>query len=849
MWRAALKSLLGRKLRLVMSTFAIVLGVGFVSGTLIFSDTLNRSFDAIFASTVGDVVVRPEGAGPTDGVSSSTLSIPAPIVDRLEGVDGAARVDGNVVGLGVFVIDEKGKPIGGTGAPALGGNWTDAPAGHGIEGLEIKQGSEPTSSDEVVLDEFTFERSGYEIGDRVRLETSLGRARLEKTLVGVAGFGEGGSLAGASLALFDTDTAQKLFLQGKDAYSDIWVTGEDGVSQDELRDRVAKVLPGSLEAVTGDEAAEESASNLQEALSFITVFLLIFAAIALVVGSFLIVNTFSILVAQRTRELALFRALGASRRQVRRSVMLEAFVLGVVGSTLGLGLGVLLFLGIRALFGSFGLDIASTPMVFLPRTVLATYAIGVLVTMAAAWIPARRTATIPPVAALRDDVAMPETSLHRRSVAGSVLVVLGTTAACVALFGEPPYSGWVLGIGVLAVLLGVAALSPFLAAPFLVVARRVFGKAFGIVGTLAGNNALRNPRRTAATASALMIGLTLCVTMAMLGASAKASVDQAVKENFVGDFVISNVYGMPFSASVADRLEGVEGIDAVTRLRYGVGMIDGENQGAMGVDADSLTRTTRIDMVAGSLDDLDDSSMVIDEGVADDEDLGVGDSVEFEMPTGTKRFEVVGVFEENPVLGFPYVTTLPALRAGGFPVSDNYVYVDAADDADLGEVRTELERATQDLTMVTVKDQNGLAEEQRGPIDQLLMLVYGLLGLALVIAVLGIVNTLALSVIERTREVGLLRAIGLSRRQLRAMVRLESIVIAVLGTLLGSGLGLAFGWLLLEDLKSSGLEVIAVPWTQLGIFLVVSLVVGVLAAVYPARRAARLDVLDAIGTE
>ncbi|MDN5895037.1 MAG: ABC transporter permease [Nocardioides sp.] len=850
MWKAALKSLLGRKVRLLMSTFAIVLGVGFVSGTLIFSDTLSRSFTAIFASTVGDVVVQPDGAGAMDGTATSTVSIPANLVDELADVDGATRADGNVVGMGVFVIDDAGKPIGGQGAPALAGNWNDAPAGHGIKGLVIEEGREPTGPDEVVLDEFTAEKSGYDIGDEVQLETALARgSSLRPTLVGVAAFGEGGSLGGASLAIFGTATAQDYFLDGKDAYNTIWVTAEDDVSQEELRDRVDRVLPDGLEAVTGDTAADDAATELQKQIEFITIFLLIFAVISLVVGSFLIVNTFSILVAQRSRELALFRALGASKKQVKRSVLLEALVLGLIGSTIGLGVGILLFLGIRAAFGSAGLDIASAPMVFESRTVIANYAVGLVVTMVAAWIPARRTSKIPPIAALRDDVAMPESSLRRRSITGSLMVLLGAVAMGAGLFTSIPRAGWVLGAGTLAVLLGVAALSPILASPLLKGARVLYARVFGAVGNLAGNNALRNPRRTAATASALMIGLTLCVTMAIVGSSAKASVDQTVKENFVGDYVISSVYGTPFSASIADRVENADGVSSVTRLRFGIGTIDGNNQGAMGVDPDALTGSARVEMVEGSLDDLDDRSMIIDEDRAKDQGLEVGDTVKFAMPARSTDFTVVGIFEPNPMLGFPYVTSLKAMADGGFPVADNYVYIDAADDADLTQVRSELDEITENLKLVTVKDQNGLAEEQRGPIDKALLLIYGLLALALVIAVLGIVNTLALSVIERTREVGLLRAIGLSRRQLRTMIRLESVVIAVLGAVLGTVLGLIFGVVLMRDLRDQGLEVVDVPYAQLGSFLVISVFIGVLAAVFPARRAARLDVLEAIATD
>jgi putative ABC transport system permease protein len=848
MFTAAWKSLLGRKLRLLMSTSAIVLGVAFVAGTFVFTDTLSRSFTSIFASTVGDVVVRPVG-GTADDAAPTSKSLPAFLVERLDDVDGAARADGNITSFGVFVVGENGKVVGGQGAPGLGGNYHDAPAGHGIEGLRLTEGTVPSRPDQVAMDAYTAEQAGYEVGDEVHLVTSADQAVLRPTLVGIAEFAEGGSLNGATLTIFDDRTAQRLFLDGKDAYTDAWVTAVDGISQDELRDAVAATLPPGFEAVTGDVAADESSSDLMEAISFITTFLLIFAGVSLVVGSFLIVNTFSILVAQRSRELALLRALGASRRQVTGSVLFEAGVLGAVGSTLGLGLGVLLAMGIRALFATFGLDLSGHALVFEPRTVVASYLVGMVVTVVAAYLPAHRSSRIAPVAALRDDQAMPESSLRRRAVLGGATLAAGVAAMLVGLFADVSEPTWFVGAGVLATLLGVAGAAPVLGRPLVAVLAAGYRRAFGAVGALAGQNAARNPRRTAATASALMIGLALVTTMAILGASAKASVDRAVAENFTGDVVVSNSIGTAFSPSVADRIERTPGVRSVTRMRYGVGEIDGERQGLTGVDPGGLTSTVDLQMESGSADDLRDGTVLVSRSRAEEDGLAVGDEISYAMPNGVQRYEVVGVHADSPVLSYPFTTTLGTLEQAGFAVADNFVLVDADAGTDTAELVRRLERQTADLPTVTVKDQAGFAEEQRGPIDQLLTLVYALLGLALVIAVLGIVNTLALSVVERTRELGLLRAIGMSRRQLRRMVRLEAVVIAVLGAALGALMGSAFGLALLTSLRDEGLEVIAFPSGQLVGFVVASAVVGILAAVFPARRAARLDVLEAIATE
>jgi putative ABC transport system permease protein len=444
MIRASLKSLLARRVRLLLSTFAIVLGVAFVTGILMFSDTVQRSFTALFDSTVGDTVVRPtspdlEGGGPI----VSTETVPASLVPTLAELPGAARADGIVSATGVYVLSTKDKVVGGSGPPAFGGSWSDAPAGHGLEGLVITEGHEPHGADEVVLDERTAERAGYQLGDRVSIVTSTKALDVHPTLVGLAGFREGGSLNGATYAAFDTPTAQQLFLDGQDAFNVIWVTAKDGVSQEELTQQAKGVLPDGFEALTGDDAADEAAGPLLQGIDFLTTFLLIFAAIALVVSSYIIVNTFSILVAQRSRELALLRALGASKRQVIRSVQLEAFAVGVVGATLGIPLGALLAIGLRALVATFGLDLAQQPLIFAPRTPIAAYAIGIVVTMVAAWLPARRTGRIPPVQALRDDVALPESSVRRRLVLGIVLLLVGIPMALAGLFvGAVPHNGW-----------------------------------------------------------------------------------------------------------------------------------------------------------------------------------------------------------------------------------------------------------------------------------------------------------------------------------------------------------------------------------------------------------------------
>ncbi|QWC84085.1 ABC transporter permease [Nocardioidaceae bacterium] len=848
MRRATWRSLLARKARLLLSTFAIVLGVAFVAGSLIFTDTLERSFTAVFSATVGDVVVSPEGGTSAEG-SPTARTVGADLVEELAEVDGAAGAEGHVDAVGVFVVDREGEAVGGFGPPGLGTNYTSGPAADGQTGLTLVAGRAPSGDDELALDERAAEVAGYEIGDEVPVVTASPQTpRLTGELVGLLGFPDGGSTNGATIVALDTPTAQQVFLGGQDAFNSIWVTAADGVSQAELASSVREVLPSGVLARTGEVAADEDASDLLTAISFITTFLLVFAGIALLVGSFLIVNTFSMLVAQRARELALLRALGASRGQVTRSVLTEAVILGVLGSTLGLALGLGLAFALRALFGQFGLDLSGQPLVFSATTVVAAYAVGVLVTLVAAYLPARRAGRTAPVAVMREGTGGSERGLGRRAVLGVVAAVAGVAALVTGLVAPVPGLIWWIGLGALSALLGVAAASPVLGRPVLAASGALSTRLFGAPGRLAAQNAQRNPRRTAATASALMIGLALVTTLATAGASAKGSVDQVIEESFAGDAVISNITNQPFSPEIARQARELPQVEEVTALQF-VFAREGESRvGVIGADVDGLVEAVSLEVVEGSAQDLDAGTMLLAVDQARSDGVGIGDELTYETPEGDRSWRVVGLFERNPLLGFPRVVSLGTLVDSGWQRTDSLVVVTRAVGAPQRAMLRGLEDIVADQPTVTVKDQAGFAEEQRGPIDQLLLLVYALLGLALVIAALGVVNTLALAVVERTREVGLLRAVGLSRRQLRGMVALESMAIALLGAVLGVALGLLFGVALMRSLRDQGLEVVTVPVGQLVLFVVVALVVGLLASVLPARRAARMDVLEAIGS-
>ena len=846
MRRATLRNLLAHKLRLALSALAIVLGVAFVSGTMIFTDTLSRTFDDLFTATSADVNVEPAAAFEVGlagtGAGSASATVPQSVVETIQGIDGVSAVEGWIQAEGVYLLQEDGTVYETGGAPGLGISWDTE---RELSPNTLVDGRGPQDEGEIALDTGVVEEAGFELGDRITVLTP--GPRVEAELVGVFRFGESGGLAGATLTAFDRETAQRL-LTAPGEWTGVSVGAEDDVSDEELRDRVAAAIGADYDVKTKEEQAEDLATSFSEGLRFFSVFLLVFAGVALFVGTFIILNTFSMLVAQRTKELALLRALGASRGQVTRSVLVEALVLGVLGSTAGLLGGLGIASAMRALFGTFGLTLDGD-LVFAADTVVWSYVVGILVTLLAAWFPARRAARTAPVAAMRDDVPTPERSLRRRTVLGTVLAVLGVGALVAGnLTDDGSAAASLVGGGGVGLVLGAVTLSPVLAVPFVRAVGGLLPRVWGRTGHLARENVLRNPRRTAATASALMIGLTLVSAFSVIGASTNASVDRLIEEALGADYVVSTAVGQPFTAEVAQRVRELEGVDAVMQQRFGTAQIDGATTFLTALDPDTLDATLTLDYVDGSTEGLRGDGVLLSETEADAKGVGVGDRLEVLLPNGEQLDVAVGgVFAPNQAVG-SVVVPLQAYEAAGGPALDQFVYVDVAADADAAAVRTALERTLADYPVVTLKDQGEFAEEQKGQIDQLLLVINALLVLSVLIAVLGIVNTLALSVIERTREIGLLRAVGMSRAQLRRMVRLESVVISVYGAVLGVVLGTVFGTSLVRALAGQGVNELVVPTGRLLVFLALAALIGVLAAVWPARRAARLQVLDAIAT-
>ncbi len=849
MFKLILRNVGARKARLAMSALAIVLGVAFLSGVLVFSAGLSKTFDGIIQGTTPDGLVRVEGAesftAGESGVSSATIS--PDVVEKLTALPEIDLAEGNVDGFGMYVVDSDGDLLGGTGAPTLAFNRTDSPNMDGGKVLALLEGRWGTGAGEIVLDEGSAEKAGYAIGDTVTLLTPAGQLERRATLVGTAEFNQGGT-AGATLIIFDTPGAQEVFLGGRDVFTTVSLTAAEGVSQDDLVKAANTVVTDGFEAVPGDQVVEESQDATGQFLDVIKTFLLVFALIAVIVGAFIIVNTFSILVAQRTKESALLRALGASRRQVTAAVLAEALVMAVFASTIGIGLGWALARGLAAMFSSVGLDIESSFLTLSTATVVTSYSVGIVVTLVAALLPARRAGKVAPVAAMRDDATPTKGSLRRRTILGSAVLAAAAAAAVAGLAdaGGLPAAAWI-GVGAFVSLLTVAVLSPVIGYPVLAVCRTVFGRLFGTTGRLAGENAMRDPRRTGATASALMIGLALVSTIAVMAGSMKASIDQLVDEQFAPDFIAQSVVFAPFSTEVGDLLAGVDGVATVSRQQLLEAQVDGkaENIGAADANYDDVSR---LEAGAGSVD-FGAGKAIINEDKAEDEGWKVGDTLELTFPGGTEvSIEIGGIIRDNSVVVFGINVPLEVVEEAGIQRQDNALSIVLADGADAATVQQDLEAVVEAVPLVEVNDKEGFAESVRGQVNQLLYMIYGLLALAIIIAIIGIVNTLGLSVLERTREIGLLRSIGMTRRQLRGTITLESVAIALLGAVLGMALGLIYGTLLQQVLKEDLTE-LAIPLSQLLVFGVIAVVVGVLAAVIPAARASRLNVLNAISTE
>jgi putative ABC transport system permease protein len=850
MLHATLKSLLARKLRLGLTALSIVLGVGFVAGTYVLTDTINKAFSNLFAQVNSgtDVVVRaiqafqPSQAGPGGGGGEQRDPIPQDVLPTVQAVPGVRSAQGDVTGYAQMVDPKTGKTIGGVGPPTIGTNWNET--SNAI--LDLRSGTSPTGPGQVVVDAATAKKYGLTLGQTIRIlfQGPPGEFRI----VGIAGFGTADNLGGATLALFDTSTAQQVL--GKEGVFDqIDVVADPSVSNSELRARVQDVLPSGVEAVSSSTVADEQTKALKEALGFLQTALLIFAFIALFVGAFIIFNTFSIIVAQRTRELGLLRTLGASRRQVLTSVIVEAFAVGLFASVVGILAGIGIAIGLKGLLAAFNIDLPSTATQLELRTIVVALLIGTLVTVFSSVLPARRAARVAPVQALREsqDTGVGG-SWGRRLAIGLAVTAAGIAALLYGLFGTPSNAGLLVGIGAAATFIGIAILSPLVARPL----AAVIGwpvRGMGVQGKLGRENAMRNPRRTASTASALMIGLGLVAMVAILAASLKASFDAALNSTLKADFVLSTSSFVPFSPEVAAKTRQVPGVAAASEFRQGGFRVNGSTAFLTAVDPATIDQVTSIEASPGAIQTLANGEVLVFDNTATKNGWSVGDRLPAAFATtGKAPLTIGGTYGENRLVG-EYVISL-ATYEKYFPEQlDTYVMVKLAQGAKPATVQRGIEAATKDFGNVEVLDQTAFRDKEAGFINQLLGLITALLAMAILIALFGIVNTLGLSIFERTRELGLLRAVGMTRRQVRSMIRWESVIIAILGAVLGIAIGVAFGWSLQQALASQGVTELRIPGGRLLLYLVLAGFAGVLAAILPARRAARLNVLRAISYE
>jgi putative ABC transport system permease protein len=844
-WRATIKGLLGHKLRMSLTAIAIVLGVAFVTGTYVLTDTLTAFFDGVFkeANSGTDVVVRPNATFSGPGPSRT---LPASVLQTVAAVPGVAAADGLVAGY-AQLTDKNGKAIGGQGPPTLGFSWA---RNSRLSPLRLKTGRAPAGPDDVVIDAVTARKYHYAVGDPIKI-LFVGPARTLH-VSGITGFGKSDNLGGATIAAFDLTTAQSV-LGSPGQVSAIGVAARRGVSTKELLTRIRPLLPAGVEAVSGKTDSAESAKQINQAIGFLGTAILVFAGIALFVGSFIVANTFAIVINQRTRELGLLRAIGATGRQVMVSVLAEAAVVGTIASIIGLALGLVLGAGLRALVQTIGggATLPGANIRLQPRTIVVSLLVGVLVTLVSAIVPARRGSRLSPVAAMRDVPEEAPTHVRRSAVAAAIAV------AGIAMFGTGlfahgiPLRWLVIAAGALLTFVGLARLSPLAARPVARVLGAPLSRVAGLAGVLARENAGRNPRRTASTAAALMIGLGLVGAVAIMAASLRASLDKAIRSTLQADYVVgSGMQEIGFTADVATRIRALPAVRSAVGVRRETWRLHGKTMALTSVDAAGVDDVLDLGLLSGSTAGLASQGVLVHRDEAARRHLALGDRIPMVFPaTGVVSVPVAGIYRNSQVIGGGYILSLSVFRAGYRDDRVSTVFVKARPGTSDAAFKQSFASVQSVFPNLRLQDQAGFRRAQQDNVRTIVTIINALLALAIVIALLGIANTLALSIFERTRELGLLRAVGMSRRQVRRMIRWESVLIAVFGALLGVGIGLAFGVAVVKSLASNGLTDLRVPAGQLALLVVLAGLAGTVSAAFPARRAARLDILGAIAFE
>ena len=843
MLRTVLKGIWSHKRRLIGTSTAVVLGVAFLVATLVLGDTMRTGFGQLITSgNAGtDVFVRNNNAiGGDDQVQRGQLD--ESLVESIAQVDGVDHAVAQVEGI-AQVIDADGDPIGGQGPPTIAANWIDDP---NLNAFHLSAGRAPVNANEVIVDVSTAERGDFMIGDSTLVRTPQ---PMEVTIVGLAKFGELDGISGATYVAFTTEAAQEILLGDTTQVTSIVVHGQEGVSPDALRDRIERVLPSDAEALTGAELTAEQKDDLQsDFIGFFETFLLAFAGIAMLVATFSIHNTFSILVAQRTRESALLRALGASRRQIVGSVAFEALAVGAVASGIGIGAGAGIAFGLKALLATFGLEMSLSGIVMQADSVIIAATVGVVVTLAASLVPALKASRVAPIAAMRD-VAIDRTGVSKSRAAVGILLAGAGVAVTIAATSSADGALGRAALGALLLIVGTVVLGPVVARPVAAVLGAPLSLMRGQTGRLARRNAMRNPRRTAGSASALMVGTAVVVLFTTFGSSIKASLDDTVDRTFGGDLVIvqDSFSGAGIDPAVDPAVAALPEVAATAALANVVMQVDGEDSFPTAIEPSKLTEVLDLGVTSGNLEDMGPGQMAVSERYAEDENLQLGSTLTGSFADGSQTtFTIAALYEVGDIVGDVLIDRADWTPHAG-RTGDVVVLIDLAPGVNLQTGQAAVDAVAESFLAQDPQTRDEYMESVAAEIDQFLTLVYGLLALAIVIALMGIANTLSLSIHERTRELGLLRAVGQTRRQLRSSVRWESVIVAVFGTIGGIGLGTFLGWGLVRALAAQeGFGRFDAPVGPLLVILGLAAAAGVLAAVRPARRAARRDILDAI---
>jgi putative ABC transport system permease protein len=855
--KTSLRNFFAHKGRMALSAIAVMLSVAFVTGTLVFTDTMGTTFDKLFAATSSDVTVSAKGASDSGETRSDTGKppvMPASVVDKVGGADGVKSAEGTVFSTSVTVVDADKDSLSPTsGAPTIVGNWNANDA----RTMKISSGDAPRGPDQIVVDADTADKHDLKLGDEIGVISAVGTH--EAKVSGIADFQV--TNPGAAIFYLDTATAQKALVGETGVYTNVNITAATGFTDAQVKKNVSAELGGGYKVQTAKEIADANAKDVGEFMGVMKYAMLGFAGIAFLVGIFLIINTFSMLVAQRTREIGLMRAIGSSRGQVNRSVLVEALLLGVFGSILGVAGGVGLAIGLMKLMSATGMNLSTDDLTIAWTTPAVGLLLGIVVTVLAAYVPARRAGKVSPMAALRDAGAPLDAKAGVvRAVIGLLLTGAGGYCLYLASTAAKASEGsmW-LGGGVVLSLIGFVVIGPLLAGAVVRVLGAVVLRAFGPVGRMAERNALRNPRRTGATGAALMIGLALVACLSVVGSSMVASATDQLDKTVGTDFIIQSDRGELITPQAVEAARSAEGMQSFTEYKWTQADFttpDGKTLKETAITAADPTYATDLatEVVAGKLPDAyKPDSMSVHDKFAKDHDIKLGSKIAVDFKDGSTADLTVRAITSSDVVidaGAMYTsidTMAKYVPADKMPL-DQLLFASAKEGQETAAYKS-LKDALHDYPQYEVRDQTDYKEALKGQIDQLLNMIYGLLALAIIVAILGVVNTLALSVVERTREIGLMRAIGLSRRQLRRMIRLESVVIALFGALLGLGLGMGWGATAQQLLALEGLKVLDIPWpTIIGVFIG-SAFVGLFAALVPAFRAGRMNVLNAIATE